>query len=100
HRIVMPDGSVKHLHVVAHPLRHEAGELAFVGAVMDVTAAKRADEAVQEAQAELAHVARMATVGELTAWIAHEVNQPLAAVVTNGGGWPGRLAPRAVGGGA
>jgi PAS domain S-box-containing protein len=85
HRIVMPDGSVKHLHVVAHPLRDKAGELAFVGAVMDVTAAKRADEAVQEAQAELAHVARMATVGELTAWIAHEVNQPLAAVVTNGG---------------
>jgi PAS domain S-box-containing protein len=85
HRIVMPDGSVKHLHVVAHPLRDKAGDLTFVGAVMDVTAAKRADEAVQEAQAELAHVARMATVGELTAWIAHEVNQPLAAVVTNGG---------------
>jgi PAS domain S-box-containing protein len=85
HRIVMPDGSVKYLHVVAHPLRGEAGELAFVGAVMDVTAAKRAEEAVQEAQAELAHVARMATVGELTAWIAHEVNQPLAAIVTNGG---------------
>jgi PAS domain S-box-containing protein len=85
HRIVMPDGSLKHLHVVAHPLRDEAGELAFVGAVMDVTAAKRAEEAVQEAQAELAHVARMATVGELTAWIAHEVNQPLAAIVTNGG---------------
>jgi PAS domain S-box-containing protein len=85
HRIVMPDGSVKHLHVVAHPLRDEAGELAFVGAVMDVTAAKRAEEAVQEAQAELAHVARMATVGELTAWIGHEVNQPLGAIVTNGG---------------
>jgi PAS domain S-box-containing protein len=81
HRIVMPDGSVKHLHVVAHPVRDEAGDLAFVGAVMDVTAAKRADEA----QAELAHVARMATVGELTAWIGHEVNQPLAAIVTNGG---------------
>jgi PAS domain S-box-containing protein len=93
HRIVMPDGSVKHLHVVAHALRGEAGDLAFVGAVMDVTAAKRAEEAVQEAQAELAHVARMATVGELTAWIGHEVNQPLAAVVTNGGAclrWLGR----------
>jgi PAS domain S-box-containing protein len=86
HRIVMPnDGSVKHLHVVAHPVRDEAGELAFVGAVMDVTAAKRAEDTVQEAQAELAHVARMATVGELTAWIGHEVNQPLGAIVTNGG---------------
>src|SRR4029450_7181690 len=98
HRIVMPDGSVKHLHVVAHPLRDEAGELPFVGAVMDVTAAKRAEEAVQEAQAELAHVARMATVGELTAWIAHEVNQPLGAVVTNGGAWRRRLRARACGG--
>ena len=39
---------------------------------------------MQAAQAELAHVARMTTLGELTAWIAHEVNQPLAGIVTNG----------------
>ena len=84
HRLLMPDGSVKYLHVVAHPLRAEAGERAFVGAVMDVTAAKRAEEAVQEAQAALAHVTRMATLGELTAWITHEVNQPLTGIVTNG----------------
>ena len=81
HRLLMPDGSVKYLHVVAHPLRAEAGERAFVGAVMDVTAAKRAEEAVQEAQAALAHVTRMATLGELTAWITHEVNQPLPALL-------------------
>ena len=84
HRLLMPDGSVKYLHVVAHPLRAEAGERAFIGAVMDVTAAKRAEEAVQEAQAALAHVTRMATLGELTAWITHEVNQPLTGIVTNG----------------
>jgi len=84
HRLLMPDGSVKYLHVVAHPLRAEAGERAFVGAVMDVTAAKRAEDAVQEAQAALAHVTRMATLGELTAWITHEVNQPLTGIVTNG----------------
>ena len=84
HRLLMPDGSVKYLHVVAHPLRAGAGERAFVGAVMDVTAAKRAEEAVQEAQAALAHVTRMATLGELTAWITHEVNQPLTGIVTNG----------------
>ena len=65
-------------------VRDKAGVLSFVGAVMDVTAAKRAEEAVQAAQAELAHVARMTTLGELTAWIAHEVNQPLAGIVTNG----------------
>jgi signal transduction histidine kinase len=45
---------------------------------------KRAEEALREAQAELAHATRMMTMGELTASIAHEVNQPLAAVVTNG----------------
>jgi len=84
HRLLMPDGSVKYLHVVAHPLKAEAGERAFIGAVMDVTAAKRAEEAVQEAQAALAHVTRMATLGELTAWITHEVNQPLTGIVTNG----------------
>ena len=84
HRLLMPDGSVKYLHVVAHPLKAGAGERAFVGAVMDVTAAKRAEEAVEEAQAALAHVTRMATLGELTAWITHEVNQPLTGIVTNG----------------
>jgi signal transduction histidine kinase len=84
HRLLMPDGSVKSLHVVVHSLKDEAGELSFVGAVMDITAAKRAEEAVHAAQAELAHVARMITLGELTAWIAHEVNQPLAGIVTNG----------------
>jgi C4-dicarboxylate-specific signal transduction histidine kinase len=84
HRLLMPDGAVKSLHVVVHAVRDGAGVLSFVGAVMDVTAAKRAEEAVQAAQAELAHVARMTTLGELTAWIAHEVNQPLAGIVTNG----------------
>jgi len=50
----------------------------------DITERKRAEEALQEAQAELAHVARLTTMGELTASIAHEVNQPLTAVVNNG----------------
>jgi C4-dicarboxylate-specific signal transduction histidine kinase len=45
---------------------------------------KRAEEALHKTQTELAHVARMTTLGELTASIAHEVNQPLAAIVTNG----------------
>ena len=96
HRLLMPDGSVKYLHVVAHALRDEAGELAFVGAVMDVTAAKRAEQAVHEAQAELAHVTRITTLGELTASIAHEVNQPLTGIVTNGAAclrWLGQGTP-------
>jgi C4-dicarboxylate-specific signal transduction histidine kinase len=54
-----------------------------IGAVQDITERKRAEEALQKAQAELAHVTRLTTLGELTASIAHEVNQPLAAIVTN-----------------
>src|SRR6185436_6190254 len=49
----------------------------------DITERKRAEEALQKVQTELAHVTRVMTVGELTASIAHEVNQPLAAIVTN-----------------
>jgi len=49
----------------------------------DITGRKRAEEALHKAQAELTHVNRVATLGEITASIAHEVNQPLAAVVTN-----------------
>ena len=49
----------------------------------DITERKRAEEALQESQAALARVARIATMGELTASIAHEINQPLAAAATN-----------------
>jgi PAS domain S-box-containing protein len=52
--------------------------------IMDITEQRRAEEALHKAQAELAHVTRVTTMGELAASIAHEVNQPLAAVVTNG----------------
>jgi PAS domain S-box-containing protein len=84
HRLLMPEGSVKHVHVVAHPLGNALGQLEYVGALMDVTAEKRSQEALHQAQAELAHVTRVTTLGELTASIAHEVNQPLAAIITNG----------------
>ena len=50
----------------------------------DITERKRAEEALQKVQTELTHVTRVMTLGELTASIAHEVNQPLAAIVTNG----------------
>jgi signal transduction histidine kinase len=82
-RLVMPDGSVKYVHVVAHALGDEPGSAEFVGAVMDVTGSKRAEEALRQAQADLAHVNRVTTMGELTASLAHEVNQPIAAAVTN-----------------
>jgi len=83
YRLLLPDGSVKHVHATAHAAADASGGIEFVGAVTDVTARKRAEEELHEAQAGLAHVTRVTALGELAASIAHEVNQPLAAVVTN-----------------
>jgi PAS domain S-box-containing protein len=83
-RILLPDGTVKHIHTVGHPVLSAAGDLVqFVGSSTDVTERKRAEEALRQAQADLAHVSRVTTMGELTASLAHEVNQPIAAAVTN-----------------
>jgi PAS domain S-box-containing protein len=77
---------------------HEPTQLGSVlVSVMDITERNRTQEALQQVQAELAHVTRMVTLGELTASIAHEVNQPLAAIVTNGEAclrWLGRDVPQ------
>jgi len=83
YRLTMPDNSVKYIHVVAHALSDESGRIEFVGAVMDVTERKRAEDALREAQANLARVSRVTTMGELTASLAHETKQPIAAAVTN-----------------
>ena len=83
YRLLLPDGSIKHVHATAHAVEDASGGIEFVGAVTDVTARKRAEDKLHEAQAELAHVTRVTALGELAASIAHEVNQPLAAVVAN-----------------
>jgi PAS domain S-box-containing protein len=84
-RIVRPDGTIRYVHSLAHPVFDESGELTeYVGTIMDTTERKLAEDALRHAQAELAHANRVLTVGELTASIAHEVNQPLGAIVTNG----------------
>jgi PAS domain S-box-containing protein len=83
HRLLMPDGQIKHVHVVAHLVKTASGSEELLGALMDVTQAKKAQEELQTAQAELAHASRVATLGEISASIAHEVNQPLAAIVAN-----------------
>jgi C4-dicarboxylate-specific signal transduction histidine kinase len=77
-------GATKILHVRAHRMRLPSGEEELVGAVMDVTATRRAQEALHATEVALTHAARVATLGEMSASIAHEVNQPLAAIVTNG----------------
>src|SRR5712664_317927 len=83
-RIVFPDGKIKHLHSIAHPVMNEAGEIIeVVGTTMDITERKLTEEALRQAQADLAHVSRVTTMGELTASLAHEVNQPIGAAVTN-----------------
>jgi signal transduction histidine kinase len=83
HRLLLPDNSVKYLHVVAHRTRDQEGELEYIGAVQDVTHRRHAEEAVAKLRAELARAAKVASLGVLTAAIAHEVNQPLAGIVTN-----------------
>jgi PAS domain S-box-containing protein len=83
-RILLPDGSAKHIHTVGHPVLNASGDLAqFVGSSTDITQRKLAEEALRQAQVDLAHVSRVTTMGELTASLAHEVNQPIAAAVTD-----------------
>jgi len=83
HRLQMPDGSIKYLRVVGRSKREEWGDAHFVGAVTDITERKVAEEALRQTQSTLAHVTRVTTLGELTASIAHEINQPLAAAITD-----------------
>jgi PAS domain S-box-containing protein len=83
-RIVLPDGSIKHIHSVGKPFFEESGAVTeYIGVSMDVTERKRDEAALQLAQAELGRVARLTTIGELAASIAHEINQPLSAITTN-----------------
>jgi C4-dicarboxylate-specific signal transduction histidine kinase len=86
HRLLMPDDSVKYLRIVAHALDNSSGDLEYVGAITDVTERVRADqerEMLRQSHADLAHVSRVTTMGELTASLAHELNQPIAAAVTD-----------------
>jgi PAS domain S-box-containing protein len=87
HRIILPDGTVKHTHTVGHPVLSASGEVErFVCTMMDVTERKQAEaarEALRETQADLARVSRMTTMGELTLSLAHEIRQPITAAATN-----------------
>ncbi len=100
YRTVSRTGSSIYVRTSGKPFFGANGEfLGYRGVSTDITAMIRADEAEQalrEAQAELAHVTRVTTLGELTASIAHEINQPLAAIVANAAaclGWLDREKP-------
>nr|WP_236843153.1 PAS domain S-box protein [Bradyrhizobium icense] len=100
YRTVTQMGSPIYVRTSGKPFFDADGNfLGYRGVSTDITATIRADQAERElrkAQAELAHVTRVTTLGELTTSIAHEINQPLAAIVTNGEaclGWLGRETP-------
>ena len=80
YRIVLPDGSVKHLQSVGRPAVTESGDLEFVGTVVDITERRSAEEALRSTQSELTRVARLTTMGELAASLTHEINQPIGAI--------------------
>src|ERR671914_714936 len=81
-RLQMPDRTVKYVHIVAH-CRDNRGRREYIGAVQDVTQRRLSEEALAKVRSELAYVARVTSLGVLTASIAHEVNQPLAGIITN-----------------
>jgi PAS domain S-box-containing protein len=79
------DGTYRRFLGRAEPVRDEQGNITkWFGTNTDIEDLRQIEEALRHAQAELAHVSRISTLGELTASIAHEVNQPLASIVTNG----------------
>jgi PAS domain S-box-containing protein len=86
HRLLMPDGSVKYIHIVGRPSENESGIPEFVGAVTDVSERKRAEqerERFRQLEADLAHTNRVSMMGELAAGLAHEIKQPITAVITD-----------------
>jgi len=82
-RLLMPDQSIKYLHSVAHATRDQDGQLEYIAVVQDVTERRQSEEALEKSRSELAQMSKLTTMGEMTASIAHEVNQPLTAVTNN-----------------
>jgi PAS domain S-box-containing protein len=91
------DGEYRWFLIRALPLRDETGNIVkWYGTMTDIEDRKRSEEALRRANADLAHITRVITMGEFAASIAHEVSQPLSAVVTNGEAclrWLGGSAP-------
>jgi PAS domain S-box-containing protein len=86
-RVLLPNGMVKWIHTVGHPVVSNAGDLEqFVGSSTDITERKSAEqerEKLRELEADLAHIDRVSTLGEMAASLAHEIKQPIAAAITS-----------------
>jgi PAS domain S-box-containing protein len=96
HRLLLPDGTIRHVHVLAEASYDADGRCEYLGAVTDVTARVEAEQQLHASHVQLAHAARVSMLGELAASVAHEVNQPLTAIVANaqaGRRWLGRAQP-------
>ncbi len=87
YRLLLPDGTIRYVLSMRHPVFDAAGELVeVIGTTVDVTRRKHAEaelERLRQLEADLARINRVTTMGELTASLAHEINQPIAAAVTN-----------------
>jgi signal transduction histidine kinase len=83
YRLRMSNGSAKYVRVVAQSTDNRSGQSEYIGAIQDVTDRRRSEQALGKLRSELAHVARVSSLGALTASIAHEVNQPLSGIITN-----------------
>jgi PAS domain S-box-containing protein len=99
YRLVLPEGLIKHLHTIGHFVVSQSDDVEYIGTVIDITERKRAEEErerLRQAQADLAHINRVTTMGELTASLAHEIRQPITAAMTNAQSclrWLGRDQP-------
>lgn len=82
-RILTTQGELRQAHVVGHRVDPMTDRPVFIGALQDVTDRYVAEEGLNRARAELAHVARVVTLSTMTASIAHEVSQPIAGILTN-----------------
>jgi PAS domain S-box-containing protein len=82
-RLVPASGKMKYAHVVGRRIDQVTDRPVFMGAIQDITARKLTEEALDHARSELTRLARVSTLGALTASIAHEVSQPLSGIITN-----------------
>jgi PAS domain S-box-containing protein len=83
HRLLMPDGSIRHVHCVTRVEKDPEKEPEMFGAIIDLTDRVNSEEALRKAQADVVRMNRLTAMGAVTVSIAHEMNQPLMAIVTN-----------------